>query len=201
MNYSGINSVKMMDEKVPDLSHAIILEVKDNIGIEEYLNAVGKIIDPREIISASQESKFICIFLSSSQLADTLIFKHKEIDIKSHKLKIKPLQDTIIALESVYPIIPNDLIKQKFQEYNIEISEFHCEIYNTTNPGYSHVRSFKKYVTVNTCAPNLPPILQIRHVDLTYEIKVAILRFCSACYKKNHIATYCNFVKSNPEQN
>ena len=186
---------------VPDLSQAIILEVIDNIGIEEYLNAIGKIIDPREIISASQESKFICVFLSSSQLADTLVFKHKEIDIKGRKLKMKPLQDTIIALESVYPIIPNDLIKQKFQEYNIEISKFQCHLYNTTNTNYSHVRSFKRYVTVNSSVPNLPATLNIEHGGFNYAIKVAILRVCSTCNKKDHIATYCNFVKSNPEKN
>ncbi|XP_029048987.2 uncharacterized protein LOC114878886 [Osmia bicornis bicornis] len=195
------NSVRMMDENVTDLSHAIVLEVKDNIDIGEYLNAVGKIINPKEIIFASQVSEFVCMFLSSWQLADTLIFKNKEIDIKGHKLKIKPLQATIIALENVFPTIPNDLIKEKFQQYNIKIREFRCGIYNKMHPNYSHVRTFKRYVSVNSQVPILPPILQIEHAGVIYAIKVAILKFCSACYKIGHIATSCNFVNCNPEQN
>nr|XP_034185710.1 uncharacterized protein LOC117606854 [Osmia lignaria] len=196
------NSARMTDENVPKLNQAIILEVKDNIDIEEYLNAVGKIINPREIIFASQQSKFICIFLSSPELVDTLVFVHNQVDIKGHKLKIKSLEITIIALENVFPTIPNDLIKQKFQQYNIKISEFRCGmLYNKTHPNYSHIRNFTRYIIVNSHVPDLPPILEIVHGGRSYAIKVAILKFCSACYKIGHIATYCNFVNSNPEQN
>jgi hypothetical protein len=76
----------------PNMNKAIVLPFIDGIKQIDYVIAIGKIIEPSNIISASRISNDrFCIFLASHTIADNIVRLHQNILINEHTLLIRKL--------------------------------------------------------------------------------------------------------------
>ena len=71
-------------QSLPTKKQAILLFQKDDSALIEYIVAIGRIIGPKNILAASKISKRrICIYLSSVEIVDQLLSKHKSITVNN----------------------------------------------------------------------------------------------------------------------
>ncbi|KAK2579155.1 hypothetical protein KPH14_011605 [Odynerus spinipes] len=95
----------------PRKDQAIVSDAKEGISIENYVEAIGKIVNPTSICFISRISNNrICTFLSSKSLVEELVEKHPTIKINNIELEIRPLINRMkrIILSNVSPIIPHN---------------------------------------------------------------------------------------------
>jgi hypothetical protein len=79
-------------EKTPSREHAIVFNSIDGIPQIQYILAIGKIIQPKNIkfVSKISNNRF-CIFLSNEQILDNLMQTTKNINIQDQVIQIRKL--------------------------------------------------------------------------------------------------------------
>jgi hypothetical protein len=103
----------------PKKDQAIILSVDDNLKLGDYVTSISEIVEPKNITFASRISNNrVCIYLSSSQLAESLARQHKTIVIKGIDISIRRLitPSKRIILSSVCPSIPHNMLEQLIRQ-------------------------------------------------------------------------------------
>ena len=181
----------------PKKEQAIIIESHDGLTIRDYVLAVSKITDPSNIRYISRISNArICIYLSSTKVAETLTSTHPTIQVNGMELPLRPLltQNKRIILSNVCPIIPNTLIEQYLLEYGVKpTSTITCIRAGISEPGFSHILSFRRQLFIS---PNdydkLPPSIPITYEGTNYWIYLSSdTPTCFICKEVGHLAKHC----------
>jgi hypothetical protein len=122
----------------PKKDQAIILSVDDNLKLGDYVTSISEIVEPKNITFASRISNNrVCIYLSSSQLAESLARQHKTIVIKGIDISIRRLitPSKRIILSSVCPSIPHNMLEQLIRQIaNWFAATLHCFLPSSWHP-------------------------------------------------------------------
>jgi hypothetical protein len=181
----------------PKKDQAIILSVDDNLKLGDYVTSISEIVEPKNITFASRISNNrVCIFLSSSQLAESLARQHKTIVIKGIDISIRRLitPSKRIILSNVCPSIPHNMLEQLIRQIGLQplstVSFLRAGI-----PGeqFAHILSFRRQIYVEDNKDiELPSSMVITFEDTSYRIFLNYDDMCCfICKKPGHIASQC----------
>lgn len=189
----------------PTRKQAILFPSYENIPILDYVVAVGRLIGPDKILSASKIAKQrICIYLNTEDTADSFVHSFKNIQIEGKTFEATKLSAPArrLVLSNVHPCVPNSLILEALHEAHIKtksaIHELHIGLTSNSVPKeesnkYSHVTSFRRGVYVeNNAEITIPESLLIHFENETYRIFVTDSeQKCHVCKQANHNASNC----------
>lgn len=163
--------------KVPKRDQAIILDVVEDLRIVDYVTSIGNIIGPKNIISVSRiANNRICMYLSSTQVADTLLKNYPLIQIENVQIKIRKLITPAkrILISNVCSSIPNYVIEKHLMDSGLKlVSPITTLKAGIPGEEFNHIESFRRqvFVTPPTDEDNaLPSSLVISHEETTYRI-------------------------------
>ena len=139
--------------QAPTKEQVIVIDAIEGITFQEFVIAVGKLIDPANIRFVSRISHSrICLYINSKETADKLMESGKKITIDTLTLEIRPLISKAkqIIISNACPIIPNDIIIEELSKINItpcsRITYIRAGI---NDPGFSHVLSFRRQMYIS----------------------------------------------------
>lgn len=176
---------------------AIILNAVDDLEFFDYIEAIGEIVQPENIVDASKISnERICIYLKTKTLANQLIARHPTIKIKNQNVTIRKLinPEKKLIISGVQPIISKIDLQYKLESLKIRIASQITDIRIVApNPKYQHIKSFKKLVYIEPDDEvNVPSSTTIEAEGENYRIFFHIDdNKCYKCKKLGHAAAYC----------
>lgn len=183
---------------IPKKDQAIIIDINDNLPHKDYIIAIGKLVQPSNILFASRISKGrICIFLSNKTLVDNLIVNHPIITIQEQHFKLRKLfnPNKRIILSNVYPNIPPDIIANEFVKLNIPL----CNPITFLRAGiqveeFTHILSFRRQTYIlHEDLKKLPSSILINYDETNYRIFLSDDSLtCYLCKSQGHIASQCS---------
>lgn len=129
-NRSFTNAIKKPDYSdddniTPKKEQGIIIESAEGINLKQYMEHIGKIIQPENIINASRLSRDkICMYLASKKFVNDITDNYDNICIDGQNLNIRPLiiKSTKFYLTKVDPRIPSSIIHDEISNLNINIT-------------------------------------------------------------------------------
>ena len=200
----------------PSRNQAILLPADEKTPLINYIVAVGRLVGPQNVLSASKISKKrICMYLISEEITNQLTLHHKFIEVNDSRIPIHKLitPSKKIVLSNVHSCIPNSLIIDAFHQYNIKttsaIHELHVgtssnEIPKEELAKYSHVQSFRRgvFIEINPEVP-IPESIVIHFENEAHRIFLNDPEIrCYICKSIEHNAHQCDQLSpSVPPQN
>ena len=140
LKQQGINNVRQYSQvtktpSFPKKERAIFLNVNDTLKLNDYVIAIGNIIQAKNILFASRISNNrICIYLSTVEYVDTITqqtsIKITGLDIGLRRL-ITPAKRLILS--NVCPSIPHDYLRK---------GDFKIRVYRSLSHVISPSRNF-----------------------------------------------------------
>lgn len=198
-------SQKLLTEKNMKKDQAIIINSLPDVPFKQYLIALGSIINPNTIISASRISQQrICVFLNTRENAENLIKNHKSIKVENQITSIRSyITPTHRLLIWAMPLIPHQIIVNKLKQYGAEPTS---EMYNVSaginETGYNHITSFRRFIFVRENHPNLPESIEIPYEDEIYRVSITTDDTkCNKCKKYGHETENCRSIINNYQIN
>lgn len=188
-------SQKLLTDKIIKKDQAIIINALPDVQFKQYLIALGLIINPTTIISASRISQQrICVFFNSKENAQQLIKNHKTLKIQNQTTAIRSyITPTHRLLIWAMPVIPHQMIIDKLQQYGAEPTS---GMYNVSaglhEAGFNHITSFRRFIFVKENHPILP-----ESIDITYDNEIHKIFItkddtkCNKCLKYGHETQNC----------
>ena len=199
VSYARITQVEVCPKK----DQSIVLDAIEGITIREYAIAIGTIIGPENISHISRISYGrICLYLSSVEIVNKLVDIHKQVTINEHSIEIRPLisRHKRVIFSNVPALIPSTVLENKLLEYNVSPKSQITRIRSgLTDPGYTHILSFRRQVYVDQDdLKNLPQSMQIVYDKTTYWVYISDEKVtCFLCKEVGHVAKSCkNFENS-----
>lgn len=182
----------------PNKEQAIVSNAIEGTSIEDYIEALSKIINPANIRFISRISNNrICTFLASKQLVEEVVEKHRKIIVNGNELDIKPLINRMkrVILSNVSPTIPHSIISDVLQKLGLKsFSSISFLRAGLTKESLSHIMSFRRQVFIqpDDC-DKLPESLQIQFENSNYWIFISSGNLtCFLCKQEGHTAKHCN---------
>lgn len=187
---------------------AIVLDSIEGVTIEEYLIAIGNIVQPKNILYISRISqKRVCLYLNSKELVDNVVDNNVKVKIRNYTAEIRRLftNNKRILISNVHPFIPSSLIESELVKRGITPASKITKIKATTvsSPGFSHVLSFRRQIYIKSDQlPLLPESLKINFEDSFFWIYFTTDKVvCFTCNAEGHLQKHCQNVDvSKPEQ-
>lgn len=185
------------DKNTPKKDQGIIIETMEDFKIKQYLDAVGEIVDPQNIIYASRLSRDrICIYLKSKDIVNELIEKFDYITINETELKIRPLllRATKFYLNRVCPSIPSAFLHDLITNLGINItSKIQREKMSNGESEFSHVFSFRRtFFGIPEKNTEIPESILVKFDQENHRIYIATeIKRCSYCFKIGHLSDVC----------
>lgn len=200
-SYSSV----MTTPKFPSKKQAIVFTSLENLKLEEYLIAVGSLIEPKNILFSSRISNGrICIYLSSITTVDDFMNNHGgKIRINGEVIQTRRLitPNERLLMSNVCPTIPHAVIGQELEKYGLKLmSPISFLKIGTNHPEYKHILSFRRQVYISPHEKNtIPESIVIDHENTSYRIFLS-LDTCFICKKPDHVAANCTTKNDqNPE--
>ena len=163
----------------------------------DYICAVGDIVQPINILSASRISNNrVCLFLSRKELVTEITDKHQSLRIKDFNIIIRPLINKLkrIIFSNVLTNIPNHIFEDILEELNIKkgspVSTLKATI---AQERYQHVASHRRQVFIKPeDAEKIPELFKIKYDDTNYYIYASTESTkCFICNLEGHLAKNC----------
>ncbi|KAJ8672470.1 hypothetical protein QAD02_003729 [Eretmocerus hayati] len=95
----------------PRRQDAIVIESKEGLTNDDYLDGLEELIDLNQVKSISKTSgNRVCLYLESKTLVDSL--KNKNVRVKDYVLPVKPLinNNKRVVISNVHSSLPDELI-------------------------------------------------------------------------------------------
>lgn len=183
----------------PKKEQAVIINVIESLKLVDYLNALSEFTDPKSILFASRISNNrVCIYLSSTDIVDLLVSKHRIIKIGNEQLEIRRLvtPSKRVILSNVCPSIPHDVIESSLRNSGLKLlSPISFLRAGLSDDKFSHILSFRRQVYITP--PELDNTefqtsLVIAHEGTNYRIFLSLDSMeCFVCRQTGHIASNC----------
>lgn len=181
----------------PKKDQAIVLNAIEGIKIGDYLEALGAIVKPRNIMFASHMSNNrVCFYLSSASLVDSFINNHAGVNIENLFIPARRLVSPAkrIIISNVCPCIPHNHLEALLKDNNLKVvSPVSFMRVGAALDEYKHVLSFRRqvYVVLET-NDKLPETLLVDFEDEKYRIFLSTDEMrCYRCKSVGHISTNC----------
>lgn len=189
----------------PSKKQAILLPYEEDTTLIEYIVAIGRMIGPEKILSASKISnKRICVYLNSEKTANNFVEDHQHITIQDKQIMVRKLVSTSrkITLSNVHPCIPNSILLDQLRKFNIKptsaIHNLHVNLTSKNIPQeelahYAHIKSFRRAIYIeNSVNLDIPDSFIIIYDNETYRIFINDGESkCHLCGENNHHASQC----------
>lgn len=181
----------------PTKKQAILFNALDDTKLEEYLVALGEIIEPRNILFSSRLSNNrICIYLSSESLVDQFISQSGEINVKNEILRARKLitPSERLLLSNVCPSIPHNIIEDELKKLGIkQVSPLTFLKISSQLPEFQHVLSFRRQTYIQPLENvTLPESFLITYEQTSYRIFISLDKpSCFICKQPDHFAPNC----------
>lgn len=185
-------------EVFPTKDQAIVLESIEGIPINDYILALGKIIDPSHIRFASKISmNRVCIYLSSKEIVQKVTDQKTSISLGNNILTIKPLLTKYkrLILSNVCPVIPHNVLEDELKKHDIRLGSATSFLRaGVSEPGFSHVMSFRRQIYIHPeDVSKVPPSIRINYEDTVYWIYPSTdMISCFLCKQLGHLAKNCD---------
>lgn len=190
--YSQVTKMSLHPKK----EQAIVLNVNESLKLEDYVVAIGNLVQPKNILFASRISNNrICIYLSNVKLVDNVtqqeFIRINGIEIGLRRL-ITPAKKLILS--NVIPSISHETLEQEIVKLGYKTaSPMSFLRAGIAGPEYAHILSFRRqiYVTPDDNI-ELPSSLLIPHDNTFYRIFLTFDTLtCFLCKAAGHIAKQC----------
>lgn len=182
----------------PKRNQAIIIDSSDDFRLTDYVVAVGNIVGPKNILSASRIANGrICIYLSNTSLVDHLTDTIKTIKIEEKTLRLRKLVTPAkrILLSNVSTSIPNSALENIFKDLGLTlVSPITTLRAGIQDEAYSHVESFRRQVFVSPPPEDyiLPSSTLITHDETNFRVFLTFDDMaCFVCKQTGHTAARC----------
>lgn len=195
-NQSYVSAAKK--DIFPTKEQAIVIDAIEGVPINDYINAVGLLINPSNIRFVSRISQNrICMFLATKDITKSITENHLSIQINDKKLEIRPLisQHKRIILSNVCPVIPHVIIERELEKLQIKLeSPITFLRAGISAPGFAHILSFRRQVYINPNDVNkIPESMSIEFENTKYWIYPSADNVaCFICKKQGHLAKHCS---------
>lgn len=182
----------------PKKDQAIIIPAVDNLKIQDYVKAVGTIVQPKNVLFSSRISNNrMCIYLASKETVDIFMKNNKNIKINDNILEPRRLITPAIriVLSNVCPTIPHSTLESHLIREGLKlVSPMSFLKMGISEPEYSHVYSFRRQIYIASTAEDqqIPESLLINYDETTYRIFLSNDSMkCFICKHDNHLANNC----------
>lgn len=182
----------------PKRDQAIVLHSEESLKLHDYVQAISKIVQPKNISFASRISNNrICIYLANKELVDRLIKLHPSIAIGNTSLNIRRLVSPTkrIVISNVSPCIPHERLTEVIKNLGLQLAS-PVSFLMAGIPGdeYSHIISFRRHTYI--FPPNetfeLQTSVLIQHDGNENRIFLPTDRMeCFICRQSGHVASSC----------
>lgn len=196
---------KLQIQSYPRKDQAIIINQIPNIPVKDHVLSLGKIINPSKILFASSISQQrLCVYLSNREEASKLVRNYSKLLVKNIETPIRSyLTPTHRLLLWVMPDVSNEIILHNLKQLKvIPTSNIYSLSMGMSDTGYSHIKSFRRFVFVHDNHPTLPDKVEINCNNETYTMFITIDNTkCSRCNKFGHESENCkqtNHTTTNP---
>lgn len=177
------------------------VKVDSAISVEECSLAIGEVIGPENIISASRMNSAIVVFLKTIDLANLLVESGIVInDIFTPVLPLSTPSKKVI-LSNVPPFISNEVLTKMLSRYGKIVSPIKMIPIGCKSPLLKHVVSFRRYVymILQDNLDDLDLSLNFRHDEFNYVIFVTTNGMrCFGCGETGHLIRACPAKLNNP---
>lgn len=194
---TGSFAEKTNDEKCYTREQAIIMPCVDDLTRNDYMYAIGKLVNPANVMCASRVSKNrMCIHLINVDLVKNFTSEHSFIEIKGKKVYVRPLVSPYkrIIFSNVSPSIPNRYLEKILDTLGVNRNSVVSRMkVNVREPGYEHIESHRRQVFVKEeDISKIPDAINLKHNDIEYFIYIGpdVLK-CFKCNKTGHKAENC----------
>lgn len=190
-------STALTQQHYPSRNQANVLNTITNTKLQDYLNEIGPLVEPKNITHVSKISNNrLCIFLSSKEVVDNFINNYGHINVNNETIQVRRLitPSERLVLSNVSPVIPNDLLTAKLETLELKLlSHMNPLRISSDNPQYSHILSFRRQIYI---AP-LDNIIIPEYFDLEYDtlnFRIILSRDnqnCFKCRNPGHLSSQC----------
>ncbi|KAJ3640527.1 hypothetical protein Zmor_003820 [Zophobas morio] len=183
----------------PSKDQAIVVAAIEGIKLEDYVLAVGNIVQPKNVLFASRlANNRICIYLSSKEFVEEVVSCHSQLTIKDQTVSVRRLINPArrIILSNVCPSIPHEIfVNQLLSLGFVPVSQMNFLKARLEINEYAHVLSFRRHIFVQPDYDReLPQSLVIKYDNTPYRIFLNYDNVCYKCRKTGHIASDCQSV-------
>lgn len=195
----------MQKGQFPSKEQGLIFDRLKEVNIEKYIEAVGEIVQPKNVTFASiMSNNRVGIFLASKQLADEFLEKNKTLFVNNTSVLVRPLaaRQTKVIIANVSPTIPHDTIEEYFESLEIRrVSAISFVKASTKKDEYKHVNCFRRQVYIHSDdASKVPNAVRIKLDDTMHTIFFESgTPKCFRCSSTSHFAKDCNHIQSSQE--
>lgn len=193
INYAKVT----MQSLFPKKENAIIIDSANSAPIVEFIEKLSTKVNPSHIKFASKISNNrLCVYLSSKDVADDLVYNHKNIVVANQVFPIRPLisRNKRIILSNVCPSIPHQVIEEALLTFGVKtVVPLTFLRAGFNNPNLSHILSFRRQTFVSPDDEHkLPESFQVFMDNVPHWIYVTPdVPICFLCKNQGHIAKNC----------
>lgn len=191
-DYSEDNNI------TPKKDQGIVIEAVEGLKIKQYLETVGEIVGPDNIIYASRLSRErICMYMKSKELVNEITEKFDAIIIDENELQIRPLllRSTKYYINRICPSIPSSFLHDIISNQGINItSKIQREKMSHEENNFSHVYSFRRtFYGLPNKNVTIPESILFKYEHENHRIYISTeMKRCFNCFKIGHLAEVCN---------
>lgn len=190
------NVIKTNNDNFPSRNLAIVVHNFENLTTKDYIQAISKIVGPKNIIFYSKISnKRICLYLSTKDLVEKVIQQHSTITIKDFQVEIRRLINPAkrLVISNVCPSIPHNIIEEELKRNHVKlVSPMSFLRLGIPDPEFSHIFSFRRHIFINENSEQpVPTSLEIEHENTKYRIFLTTDTTCFSCRQIGHTANMC----------
>lgn len=174
--------------------HAVVIDVERDVLTQTYVEAMGNLVDPFNILYVSRiPNHKMCFYLRTLDAVATAVTTG--IFVGGAFVFVRPAEGsaTRVFLSVADPELPNSLFLPYLESVGEIIGDFTESSANCKKPPYQHLRSFRRQIYMYLNPGAFPP----ESVTVTYEGKTYKCYFslgenpCFTCMQPGHIWRNC----------
>lgn len=195
-SFAGVTRSQPAD-MFPKKNQAIVIPSSDDLTTSDYILAVAKIVQPRNIKFASRISNNrVCLYLSSVDHVDNIVNNYNPIEIEGQRLNVRRLVSPArrLILSNVCPSVPHKILEDALKNIGAQpVSPISFLKASYISDEFSHIMSFRRQLYIKPDNDlQLPSSILVNYEDISYRVFTSYDEVvCFTCKKKGHFSKQC----------